>query len=187
MENSYKVGVLHRKCARIQHKHITAIQRIPELAEAVRAYDGEYTDESVCEIVYQTATRIPRRGITGLAGDIIEDVYGSIDNTPILDGYEDQRYLIPILKHVGKFITVVLMRDELFLKTARERGILETTEDVCLVFESVFHNMMAGFEDSEQESQRQMYSVSRKIAKRLGLLVFQNKDHFWETYSEKCG
>lgn len=192
----YKIGVLHQKCEKILHKRIRAIQEYPELVDAILAYDGDYTDESVCEIVTNAAFNTPRenplrRKFFNLARGINKDVYGEVPEKllridAMASAYSDLSFLIDILSPLSWASRDLLLHSAIYLREVRKDGNVHSIEDAYRVFESVFFRLARrGDKNSKSPREKARFLAYRDIAGEFSDKVFGDPNEWIARFSNK--
>ena len=192
----YRIGVLHQKCKKISHGHINDIQHCPEFVSALLSSEEDYTDESVCEIITQTALSLPReyvgrRKLFKTARGVNLDVYGEIPDSmvqalTVYPGFEDLEYLGDVLGPLSWYSKDFLLNNLPFLRAARKLGNIKTIEDAYLAFENAFFEMTrAGEKSAKSPKIRARYVAMRDIAGEFCQIVFGNSDEWISRFREK--
>lgn len=178
---SDKLMVLHHKCSKIEHTHINNIINTPELADAVRGYPGEYTDEVICNLVYDVARNTPASNprfgeIQRAARLVFQDVHGTIPtelfiNNISADEFPGYESVFEILEPLRPRSIRILLGNSEFL-AAVDSHHPENFLQMYAVFKLVFFEMIRKQYKKKDEEKRNTYFGFRSVANDFCWVIF---------------
>lgn len=192
---SNKLMVLHHKCSKIEHTHINNIINTPELAEVIRKYPGEYNDEMVCDLVYETAKNVPETSpnydrIRKIVRSVYNDVYGVIPTDLYMQisasdfpGYEQ---VFEILEPLTTRSKRILLGNSEFL-AAVDSHHPENFLQMYAVFKLVFFEMIRKQYKKKDEEKRNTYFGFRDVADNFCWVIFGDPTVWREQLQAKLG
>ena len=192
-----KLYALGKACDKITPKSLNEICRVPAFLEAISAYEGDFSNEAVCDLLLATCKGKSKyefkyyRAIP-VMNTIMKSVYGvpyKPDQTLRLpENCEDLEYLYGVLAPLSFNAAQYLLSDDGFLKIARDSGPLLSLEDVYYaVIQLFFPVVRFGYKGSPDKAKSVRYLGLRSATKQICSLVFGNPDQWRIDYAAHFG